>query len=200
MKSAILEREAGDPAAERALLSSALTRFPQAWKLHLMLGQLEDRVGNTDAARAAYVAGVKQCLDATPLWTGYAALEEKAGECSAHIHMLHVELLSLPSSPHSCLFFLFLHLFLSFPSLFPSTLLQPPPFPANLPPGNLPKARAVLEQARLKNPKSPPLWLAAIRLEVRANNGKAAETQLAKALQVREIHLSFFTVYELKTI
>lgn len=50
--------------------------------------------------------------------------------------------------------------------------------------GNVARARALLEQARLKNPKSAELWLAAIRTEQRAGNEKAADTALAKALQV----------------
>ncbi len=39
-------------------------------------------------------------------------------------------------------------------------------------------------QARLKNPKNPQLWLAAVRTEMRAQNTKAAEALMAKALQV----------------
>jgi len=39
-------------------------------------------------------------------------------------------------------------------------------------------------QARLKNPKSPQLWLAAVRTELRAQNTKAGEALMAKALQV----------------
>lgn len=46
------------------------------------------------------------------------------------------------------------------------------------------KARALLEQARLRNPQQPELWLAASRVELRAGNAKAAGTLLAKALQV----------------
>ena len=38
-------------------------------------------------------------------------------------------------------------------------------------------------QARLKNAKNEDLWLAAIRLEQRAKNGKAADAAMAKALQ-----------------
>ncbi len=45
------------------------------------------------------------------------------------------------------------------------------------------KARSLLELARLKNPKTPELWLEAIRLERRAGNSKLAETLMARALQ-----------------
>jgi pre-mRNA-processing factor 6 len=57
MKSAIVEREAGDAAGERALLEEGLRRHAGFWKLWLMLGQLEERQGRADAARAAYAAG-----------------------------------------------------------------------------------------------------------------------------------------------
>ena len=48
--------------------------------------------------------------------------------------------------------------------------------------GQLSKARSMLEIARLKI-KSPQLWLAAVRVERRAGNNKAAATLMAKALQ-----------------
>ena len=51
MKSAIVEREAGDLPAERVLLQDGIQRFPSFWKLHLMLGQLEERAGNLGAFR-----------------------------------------------------------------------------------------------------------------------------------------------------
>ena len=47
------------------------------------------------------------------------------------------------------------------------------------------KARALLEQARLKNPANDVLWLAAVHSEQRAGNAKAAESLIAKGLQVR---------------
>lgn len=52
--------------------------------------------------------------------------------------------------------------------------------------GKLNKARAVLEQSRLKNPKNDELLLAAVRLELRAQNPTAAEvgdTGLVNALK-----------------
>ena len=50
--------------------------------------------------------------------------------------------------------------------------------------GAVGKARAMLEQARLKNPHQDELWLAAVRTEQRAANTKAADALMAKALQV----------------
>ena len=45
------------------------------------------------------------------------------------------------------------------------------------------KARSLLELARLKNPKTPELWLEAVRLERRNGNPKLADTLMARALQ-----------------
>jgi len=45
------------------------------------------------------------------------------------------------------------------------------------------KARSLLELARLKNPKSPELWVEATRLERRAGNDKLAMSLMARALQ-----------------
>ncbi|GIL57404.1 hypothetical protein Vafri_12583 [Volvox africanus] len=128
MKSAIVERELGDVAKERALLEEGTRRFPTFEKFYLMLGQLEQRCGNTDGARLAYRNGLARCPASIPLWRAAARLEEEAA-------------------------------------------------------GNVGRARALLEQARLKNPKTDELWLAAIRTEQRAGNEKAADTVLAKALQ-----------------
>lgn len=50
--------------------------------------------------------------------------------------------------------------------------------------GAVGKARALLEQARLKNPKNDEAWLAGVRMELRTGNAKAAEALMAKALQV----------------
>jgi len=45
------------------------------------------------------------------------------------------------------------------------------------------KARSLLELARLKNPKTPELWLEAIRLERRSGHPKLAESLMARGLQ-----------------
>lgn len=76
VKSAIVEREAGDVDAERALLHEGLEKHPHSEKLWLMLGQLERRVpGNDDAAREAYQKGARRCPRCAPLWIELAALE-----------------------------------------------------------------------------------------------------------------------------
>jgi predicted Zn-dependent protease len=50
MKSAMVERELGNAEGERALLREGLQRFADFDKLHLMLGQLEERTGNVQGA------------------------------------------------------------------------------------------------------------------------------------------------------
>ena len=45
------------------------------------------------------------------------------------------------------------------------------------------KARSLLELARLKNPKTPELWLEAIRLEHRSGHAKLADSLMARGLQ-----------------
>jgi len=49
--------------------------------------------------------------------------------------------------------------------------------------GQLGKGRSLLEKARLANVKNPDLWLAGIRMEMRAGNEKVALAKLATALQ-----------------
>lgn len=51
MKSAIVERELGDAQAEGRVLQEGIAKFPYFDKLWLMLGQLEERRGASDAAR-----------------------------------------------------------------------------------------------------------------------------------------------------
>ena len=63
-------------AQERALLQDGIAKFPYFDKLYLMLGQLEERSGAPDAARAAYQAGLKRCISSVPLWRSIARLEE----------------------------------------------------------------------------------------------------------------------------
>ena len=69
-KKAIVEREAGDVDAERALLHEGLEKHPHSEKLWLMLGQLERRVpGNDDAAREAREGPPRGENGGTQLWS-----------------------------------------------------------------------------------------------------------------------------------
>ena len=64
---------------ELQLLNEGISKFPYFHKFYLMLGQLEERRGNADAARQAYQAGLKRCMGSTPLWRSLSRLEERAG-------------------------------------------------------------------------------------------------------------------------
>ncbi|THF97882.1 hypothetical protein TEA_017595 [Camellia sinensis var. sinensis] len=62
---------------ERRLLDEGLKLFPSFFKLWLMLGQLEERLGNLEQAKEAYESGLKHCSSCIPLWLSLANLEEK---------------------------------------------------------------------------------------------------------------------------
>ncbi|CAG9460105.1 unnamed protein product [Pedinophyceae sp. YPF-701] len=79
MKAAIVERAAGDAAAEREVLKQGLDAFPDFPKLWLMLAQLEVRCGHRDAARRTLAAAVAKCPQSVPVWREYAALEAAEG-------------------------------------------------------------------------------------------------------------------------
>ncbi|KAG2447955.1 hypothetical protein HYH02_006984 [Chlamydomonas schloesseri] len=98
MKSAVVERELGDGGRERALLEEGIKRFPTFEKFYLMLGQLEARGGNTEAARTAYRAGLARCPDSVPLWRSAARLEEEAGNVARARALLEQARLKNPKS------------------------------------------------------------------------------------------------------
>jgi pre-mRNA-processing factor 6 len=98
MKSAIVEREVGDMAAERGLLEEGLVKFPAFWKMWIMLGQLEEKAGAVEAARGAYAKGCRRCHAAVPLWTAAAALEVREGQLSKARAVLEQARLRNPAS------------------------------------------------------------------------------------------------------
>jgi pre-mRNA-processing factor 6 len=134
MKAAIVERRAGDAAAERQLLDQAVKRFPTFDKLHLMRGQLSERERDWSGARRAYAAGLARCPGSVPLWVSAARLEERAAAAAASSDG------GGPGSSGS----------------------------GSSSGAGSSRARALLEQARLRNPASDALWLAAVRTEARA--------------------------------
>ena len=134
MKAAIVERRAGDTAAERQLLDQAVKRFPNFDKLHLMRGQLSEREKDWSAARKSFAAGLARCPSSVPLWISAARLEEKAA-AAASASSSSAAGSGADSMPNNA---------------------------------GTSRARALLEQARLANPGSDELWLAAVRTEARA--------------------------------
>lgn len=86
MKSALLEREAGSHEKERLILEEAVQKFSDFAKLWLMLAQLEEREGKTDAAFKAYMSAIKVLPLSVPLHLGVARLAERtagAAKCRA---------------------------------------------------------------------------------------------------------------------
>ena len=77
IKSAVLERFDNNGDAQRDILHQGIKKYPTAWKLHIMLGQMEQALGNTEDARRAYSAGLRECPHAEPLWIASARLEEE---------------------------------------------------------------------------------------------------------------------------
>ena len=82
IKSALLERADGKVDAQRQLIKDGISKFPKAWKLHLMSGFLEESLGDLDAARAAYTVGTRHCPRNPQIWIALAKLEEDAGRVS----------------------------------------------------------------------------------------------------------------------
>lgn len=60
------------------MLEQGIKKFPAFDKLYLMRGQLEERIGNREAAKAAYQGGLRRCMHSVPLWTSLARLEESS--------------------------------------------------------------------------------------------------------------------------
>lgn len=56
-----------------------ISKYPYFHKLYLMLGQLNERQGQVDAARDAYQHGLKRCMTSIPLWRSLSRLNESAG-------------------------------------------------------------------------------------------------------------------------
>ena len=88
----MVEREAGDAAAERGLLAEGIRRFPYFWKLHLMLGQLEERLGGW----AGEGAGMEGRGGAGGRETGAAAGRQGRGGLVLCCHYCRM----LPPPPH----------------------------------------------------------------------------------------------------
>jgi pre-mRNA-processing factor 6 len=106
MKSALLEREAGDGAAEARLLAEGTARFPAAPKLWMMRGQAEAAAGRVGPAREAYAEGRRNCPASVPLWLLSAALEEEearggGGGGSAAVATARARMV-LESARHRC--------------------------------------------------------------------------------------------------
>lgn len=204
MKSALLERDAGDVAAEEALLRAGVAAFPTAPKLWIMLGQLYQRVAATRIAALAALAAGSASASSAAAAPGLLALPAPAlAEASAFIERARE---AYSTGTRTC------------PGSIPLWLLA-----ARLEElygggteaavaaaagrgaaaaaadaaadsagsgagaagggAGVARARALLETARLRIPRCPELYLQSVRLERRAGNERLAEHLLARGLQ-----------------
>jgi pre-mRNA-processing factor 6 len=84
---------------EREVLQEGIQRFPDAPKLHMMLGQLEERDNSPSAARKALQTGLKHNSKCVPMWIMLAQLEEKQGSVPAARAILEQGRLRNPRNP-----------------------------------------------------------------------------------------------------
>ena len=163
MKSALLERQMGDESAQDKLLSEALLKFPTYPKLWMMKGQFHLLRAEALKSKASASASTTASASATAVPTAVSATvqEQVEIEVDRAREAYRQGLKLVPSAVD--LWLCYVELEVSY--------------------GAVPKARSILETARLKNPKNDKLWLSAIRVEQRAQNEKVAEQLLAKALQ-----------------
>jgi pre-mRNA-processing factor 6 len=82
MKSAIVERHANNPHAQRSILREGIKRYSNSWKLWIMLAQLDEKQYDIEAARKSFMTGLKLCPEATTLWINCALFEERLGNIS----------------------------------------------------------------------------------------------------------------------
>ena len=80
MKSALLERDAGDLAAAEKLLNAGIVKFPEFDKLWIMMVQIKEAQGNIEEARAAIATGTGKCSNSVSLWIVAAQLESRQGQ------------------------------------------------------------------------------------------------------------------------
>ncbi|KAK4284734.1 hypothetical protein QN277_001522 [Acacia crassicarpa] len=113
LKSAIVERELGNIDEERRLLDEGLKLFPSFFKLWLMLGQLEERLGQDSKqhekheeqlehlkeAKKVYESGLKNCPNCIPLWLSLAKLEEEMNGLSKARAILTMARKKNPQNP-----------------------------------------------------------------------------------------------------
>uniref|UniRef100_A0A6T6AVG1 PRP1 splicing factor N-terminal domain-containing protein n=1 Tax=Compsopogon caeruleus TaxID=31354 RepID=A0A6T6AVG1_9RHOD len=98
MKSALVERSAGDANREEAMLREGLEKYPNFEKLWLMLAQLRLRLGDVSGARAAYLDGIVRCPNSVAVALGLSELEAKQGRPATARATLEQAIKRIPGS------------------------------------------------------------------------------------------------------
>ena len=99
MKSALLEREAGDVNAELALLDEAIGLYPTFAKYYMMGGQAcEEVLQDTERAKHYYTTGMKMCPENATLVVLTSRLYEKLQGVSRARSVLELSRLKMPKN------------------------------------------------------------------------------------------------------
>jgi pre-mRNA-processing factor 6 len=154
-----LENESQQPLRAQAILRKAREKAgtPRVW---LKSALLERELGQRQAERELLEEALRRFPAQEKLWMMRAQLEDAEGR-PLEARRLYQEGLAL--CPHSVPLW-----------LCASRLAER---------DSAAKARSLLDRARLKNPKTPLLWLEAVRVELRAGSAAMAQSVLARALQ-----------------
>jgi pre-mRNA-processing factor 6 len=156
-----LEKENDEFERARSLLQKARKNASTA-RVWMKSAQLEREIGNAERERELLDEALQQFNKFDKLWMMRGQHHERAGRADEARTTYQQGLAQCKSS---------IALWLCLSRL------------EEKQPGGASKARAVLEKARLTNPKHQELWLESIHVENRAGNKKMAMTLLAKALQ-----------------
>jgi len=156
-----LESEEKEFERARMILQIARERAPTP-KVYRRSAKLEKYLGNRERERELLEEGLKKFPDNDKLWVMLAEYQQETKQLDAARETFKKGTKNCPTS---------VRLWLAYAE-HEATFAN-----------NVQKARAVLETARLKVPKNPELWLAAIRLEQRVDNHKKAQQMIAQALQ-----------------
>jgi pre-mRNA-processing factor 6 len=152
-----LERENDEPEKARTLLAKARTQSPTQ-KIYLKSCQLERRFGHFEEERLLLDQGLQKFPQVAKLWLLKGEVLEYLKDFDGARDAYKRGVTNCSKS---------LLLWIASARLEHSV-------------GQAPKARAILESARLRVPKSPELWMAQIELE---DNNRVALQLLAKGLQ-----------------
>lgn len=136
------------------MLEEGLKLFPSFFKLWLMLGQMEDRIGHGVKAKEIYENGLKHCPSCIPLWLSLASLEEKISGLSKSRAVLTMARKKNPATPELWL----------------------AAIRAELRHGNKKEADALLAKALQECPTSGILWAAVVEMAPRPQRkGKSSD-------------------------
>ena len=161
-----LENENNEPERAKLLLARARERATdKPWmKVWMKSAKLEREQARRDEERKILLEGLQKFQDYDKLWLMIAQLEEDTGK---FLEAKKRYIQGIKNCP------MCVPLWLGLADL---------EMEGKVPGGGINTARAILEKARLKNPRQELLSLVAIRAEVKDGNAKIASQLLAKAL------------------